>query len=139
MHIDKVSRALVSLLLSADVEGLLLGVAPAEDPDYIPDSVPQAIYAFVPTTFSGVFDEFLIDLTFWFDNPDLSDISLIIDKLARGSGHQWSDIIESGVRVGAVQYFFIRSPSSGGRQDLKYLTLFLKLRATFDNDPCGDL
>jgi hypothetical protein len=139
MHIDKVSRALVSLVLSADVDGVLSGVAPAEDPDYVPDSTPQAIYAFVPTGFSGVFDEFLIDLTFWFDNPNLSNVSNIIDILVRGSGPAWNDIVENNVRIGGVQYFFIRSPSSGGRQGLKYLTLFIKLRTTFDSDPCGDL
>lgn len=136
MQLDKTSFVVSSLILASDEDGVLQNVTPAEDPDNVPSHLPSVVYSFVPTPFSEVFDEFLVELTFWYDNPDMTKISKIIDTMEKSSGHQWHDILEDGSSIGKFQFFFIRSPSTGGRQSFKFITLFLKIRATYSQDQC---
>jgi hypothetical protein len=137
MHLDKVSYVIVGLVLASDKDGMLTGITPSEDPDNVPDNVPCGVYSFIPTPFNDVFDEFLAEVTFWFDNPSLREISKIIDNMEKGSGNQqWYNVVEDGLAIGKYQYLFVRSPSSGGRQSLRFVTLFLKVRAFFNQDQC---
>jgi hypothetical protein len=130
VQIDKVSQAILGLISLSDEDGILEGIQHSQDPDNIPTTT-CVVYSFSPMPFSDVFNEFLVEIAFWYDNPMFSAVSQIIDRIEQNSGNEWHDIIENESVIGRFQYFFQRSPLSGGSQSLKSLTLFIKIRAMF--------
>ncbi len=137
MHLDTVSKAVIDVILGCDLNNHLEGVYHAEDPDQLPTSVPTCSFVFNPGPFQKVFDEFLMEWTFWYKNPDLRKISVVIDQLEIHS-NEWISIRKEGAVIGQVWYIPLKSPLTGGRSNLRYITLFIKFRASINEDVCQE-
>jgi hypothetical protein len=134
VNLDVVAKSVIGLILSFDNESVLSGVYHAEDPDQVPSQVPVCTFAFVPAPYSKIFDEFYMEWTFWFNNPFFSNVSDIVNRIEENSD-EWVDCVQDGKVLGRVWFLLNRSPQTGGRNNLKYITLFIKVRATF-NEIC---
>ena len=136
MHIDKVQKGLQSLIFECDQKGVLIGgIVPAFDFDSVPDLIPVMTFDFMPTPFKKVFDTFLMEWVFWFENPSLLEISNLIDILEIYS-EGWVDVNSANKTIGRFWFGFIKSPLTGGRFGLRYITLYIKLLAVFYEDAC---
>lgn len=136
MHIDKIQKGLQSLILECDQDNILIGgVVPAFDPDSVPDSIPVMTFDFIPTPFKKVFDTFLMEWVFWYENPSLIKISNLIDILEINS-EGWMDVNFANKVIGRFWFGFIKTPLTGGRFGLRHITLYTKLLAIFYEDVC---
>jgi hypothetical protein len=136
MRLDNISKMILDLVYAGDSSNILTGgVYHSEDPDKIPDQIPACTFLYLPAPYQRVYNEVYVDLTFWFDNPNFEDISKIIDTLERLT-ETWIAFELNNINVGKCYFTFLRSPSSGGRNNLKYILVRLKLRAVFFEDTC---
>ena len=136
MHIDKVQKGLQSFIFGCDDADILNGgVQPIFDPDSVPETTPLMTFSFIPYPYGGVFDSFLMEWTFWFDNPYITEVSNLIDNIEVHCT-KWSDINYRNNIIGRMQIKFLKSPSTGGMYNLRFITLYIKMRAIFYEDAC---
>ena len=136
MHIDKVQKGIQSFVFECDIDDVLDGgIQPIFDPDSVPDITPLMTFGFIPYPYSGIFDTFLMEWTFWFDNPHITKISNLIDTIEE-QAVKWIDINYRNKVIGRMQTNFLKSPSTGGMYNLRFITLYLKMRAVFYEDAC---
>ncbi len=136
MHIDKVQKGLQSFIIRCDTDDVLDGgVLPSFDPDSVPETTPMMTFSFIPYPYSGFFDTFLMEWTFWFDNPQISEISSLIDNIEE-QVTKWFDVNYGSQIIGRMQIKFLKSPSTGGMYNLRFITLYVKMSALFYEDSC---
>ena len=135
MHIDQAQKGVQSFVYECDINNTLLSIQPESDPDVVPNHIPMMVFSFIPTPYKKIFDEFIMEWSFWYDNPDISKISIIIDELDRQNG-QWNDIHYRNKVISRMQINFIKSPLTGGAHNLKFITLFIRSRFIFYEDAC---
>jgi len=136
MHIDKVQKGIQSFIFGCDEDDILDGgVQPAFDPDSVPTTIPLMTFSFIPYPYSGIFDAFLMEWIFWFNNPHIAEISDLIDNIEVNST-KWLDINYGSSVIGRMQVNFLKSPSTGGMYNLKFITLYIKMRTIFYGDAC---
>lgn len=136
MHIDKVQKGIQSFIFGCD-EGDILdgGVQPVFDSDSIPEAIPLMTFSFIPYPYSGIFDTFLMEWVFWFDNSQIAEVSDLIDNIEINSA-KWLDIKYGSSTIGRMQVNFLKSPSTGGMYNLRSITLYVKVRVVFYEDVC---
>lgn len=132
MHLDRISKIIQEVVLNNDLNNIINNVLFSDDPDFVPveDSIPTVTFAFTPAPFQRVYDEVLTEIIFWYSNPLLSKISSVVDEIEKSS-ETWLSFNENGSEVGRYRYLFNRSPSSGGRINLKTLTVYMRFKCTF--------
>lgn len=136
MHIDKVQKGIQSFIFGCDEDDILDGgVQPVFDPDSVPATVPLMTFSFIPYPYSGIFDTFLMEWVFWFDNPHIAEVSNLIDNIEVNST-KWLDINYGSNTIGRMQVNFLKSPLTGGAHNLRFITLYIKMRAVFYEDAC---
>ena len=135
MHISETSKALTDFIYDRDPSNYLVGgVYHSDDPDKVPSESPSCTFAFLPAPYNKVLDSYYVDLTFWYSSPDFSKISQILKSIEEWA-ESWFDISDGQV-IGKGQFVIRKSPLTGGKLNLSFITVFGLLRATYFEDAC---